>query len=433
MSFTVITDTFEYITNLESDGILRVFWYFIIFDFPRYIITDVILVGMDLFRRRRPSRENAFVQRLTENPPLVSVIIPALNEQDTIAWTIRSLQEQTYENLQIIIVDDGSTDASPDICRELVRQNKNLNYYRFSERAGKSAVLNYGLGVSNGEFIIFVDSDTTFDRDAVFKLMKAFSDPEVGGVSGNLRVRNGGFNILTRLQQIEYLFTISIGRRIRADFDVLPIISGAFGGFRREIVALENLGGHEPGPGNDSDLAIRVRKKGYKIVFAPEANCLTNAPIKLIKLIKQRSRWDRNIIKNRVRKHRNVFNASSHNFRMKDLVTFVDSIFFHVVLSFITVFYILDMSINYPRLVPILLLLNFFLYVCAELAELLISAIITGSTRDLPLALYMPIFNPYKLFMKTVRVFAYSQELFFRYSLRDPFAPPKVRREMIRW
>lgn len=430
--FAPLPNAIDYVLNLDFESFLRVFWFFIIFDFPRYFLTDVWVLLRDKFSKEDPSHSQAFELRLQKEPPLVSVIIPALNEQHTISWTIRSLVEQNYGNLEIIVVDDGSTDDTPNICRKLAR-TENISYYRFSARAGKSAVLNYGLKFARGEFIVFVDSDTTFDRNAILRLVSRFADPTVGGVAGNLRVRNYRRNLLTTLQQLEYLFTISVGRRIRAEFGILPIISGAFGGFRRDLISAETMGGHEPGPGNDSDLAIRIRKKGYRILFAADAFCLTNTPETLWGLLKQRARWDRNIIRNRLRKHRNVFNPNSANFRLRDVVTFADSLFFHVGMSFVTVVYLVDMTFNYPRYLPILLLINFCLYFSVEVVELIIAVLLNRKRQDLALMIYLPLFNPYKLFLKLVRVFAYSQELFFRYSLRDTFAPYKVRQSMIRW
>ena len=298
--FDYLRDAIYYGTSLDSLSLLRVFWFFIIFDMPRYIFTDTYILIIGLLQKFTHKKDPAFLERLQVSPPLVSVIIPALNEEDTIAWTIKSLSEQSYKNFELIIVDDGSTDRTPEICTRLSRQ-ENVHYYRFEERAGKSAVLNHGLQHANGEFIVFVDSDTTFNRDAIFELLQVFADPRVGGASGNLRARNAHCNILTTLQQIEYIFSISIGRRFRSHFDILPIISGAFGGFRKSLISLDTIGGHEPGPGNDSDLAIRIRKQGYRILFIPEAICLTNVPTTFPKLIKQRQRWDRNIIKNRIK------------------------------------------------------------------------------------------------------------------------------------
>lgn len=428
----LFTDIFHYLMSLDLAAFARVFWLFLIIDLPRYIASDFYVFFCAFFAKKKADLNNDFLLQLQESPPLVSIVVPVLNEQDTIAWTIRSLQEQSYRNLQLIIVDDGSTDGTQEICRKLAKQ-KNITYLRFSARAGKSAALNYGLKFAQGEFVVFVDSDTTFDRHAIYELIKVFADPTVGGVSGNLRVRNADLNILTSLQQIEYIFTISIGRRIRSRFGILPIISGAFGGFRRELISLETMGGHEPGPGNDSDMAIRVRKKGHKIVFQPDALCLTNAPHNLSKLIHQRSRWDRNLIKNRLRKHNDIFNPFSRNFRLIDLITFLDSIFFSAVVSAVVLFYVIDLAINFTPLLPALLLINFCLYFCAELLELVIAAMLDKRFNDLKLILYLLLFHPYKLFLKFVRIAAYCQELFFQYSYRDRFAPIKVRERMIRW
>ncbi len=430
--FDYIRDAIYYGASLDSLSLLRVFWFFIIFDMPRYIITDTYILFVGLLHKYTRKKDPAFLERLQVSPPLVSVIIPALNEEKTIAWTIRSLSEQSYKNFELIIVDDGSTDRTAEICTQLAQQ-ENVHFYRFEERAGKSAALNHGLKYANGEFIVFVDSDTTFDRNAIFELLQVFADSAVGGASGNLRARNAGCNILTTLQQIEYIFSISIGRRFRSHFDILPIISGAFGGFRKNLISFETIGGHEPGPGNDSDLAIRIRKQGYRILFIPEAICLTNVPITFTKLIKQRQRWDRNIIKNRVKKHKNVFNPFQRAFRLRDAVSFIDSIFYHVILAAITAFYILDLAINFPELLPFILPINYVLYFVAEFYELLISVALSGRVKDLWFTLYLPLYNPYKILLKFIRLIAYTQELVFDYSRNDPFAPYKVRRRMIEW
>lgn len=430
--FDYIQDAIYYGTSLDSMSLLRVFWFFAIFDMPRYILTDTYILLVVVFQKLTTKKDPAFLERLQVSPPLVSVIIPALNEEETIAWTIRSLSEQSYQNFELIIVDDGSTDRTHEICMNLSRE-EHVHYFRFEERAGKSAVLNHGLKHANGEYIVFVDSDTTFNRDSIFELLQQFADPAVGGASGNLRASNASQNLLTTLQQIEYTFSISIGRRIRSHLNILPIISGAFGGFRKDLISLSTIGGHEPGPGNDSDLAIRIRKQGYRIVFIPEAICLTNVPTTLGKLMKQRQRWDRNIIKNRIKKHKNVFNPFQKQFRIRDAISFVDSIFYHVVLAGITAFYILDLAINFPELLPFILPINYVLYFAAEFYELIISVILSGRTKDLWFAVYLPLYNPYKIFLKFVRLIAYVQEFFFNYSKKDPFAPYKVRQRMIEW
>ena len=430
---SAFTAALGYIAGFNWDKAFRVFWFFLIFDFPRYVITKTYIFFYEVINAFRSRNwEKPFLLKLNKRPPLVSVIVPVLNEQDTVAWTVRSLKEQSYKNLQIIVVDDGSTDRTPEICYKLKRE-EGISYFRFEERAGKSAALNYGLKFATGEYVVFIDSDTTFDRNAIFNLIKVFADPKVGAVSGNLLPRNRKKNLLTALQCIEYLFTISIGRRIRANFGILPVVSGAFGGFRREIISLETIGGHEPGPGNDSDITIRVRKLGYKIAFAPDAICLTNVPETLYGLIRQRWRWDRNLIKNRLRKHKDVFNPFSKNFKLLDVMSFVDSLFFHVVLAALTVVYVIDIALNYPELLPFILLVNYFIYFLAEAIELLIAVILSRRWAYFLLFLYVPLFNLYKLMMKFFRLVGYCQEMFTWHSYRDTFAPLKVRQKMIRW
>jgi cellulose synthase/poly-beta-1,6-N-acetylglucosamine synthase-like glycosyltransferase len=431
----LLGEALSYMFNLQWEIALRMFWLFFLFDFPRYVLTDIYIFFYEIINKFRPRRwEKSFLLEMLERPPLVSVIVPVLNEQDTIEWTVRSLKEQTYKNLQIIIIDDGSTDNTPQICSRL-KELEGISYFRFAERAGKSAALNYGLRLATGKYIVFVDSDTTFDRDAIFNLIKAFADPKVGAVSGNLRPRNAKKNLLTILQHIEYLFSISVGRRIRAHFGILPVVSGAFGGFRKEIISLYTIGGHEPGPGNDSDLTIRIRKLGYKIAFAPEANamCLTNVPETFSGLIRQRWRWDRNLIKNRLRKHKDVYNPFSKNFKLKDIASFVDTIFFHIILALISLTYLIDISLHYSQLLPLLLAINLILYFFAELIELLIVVLLSQRWEDLYLVIYLPLFHPYKLILKFFRIIGYFQEIFFHSSYRDPFAPFKVRQRMIRW
>ncbi len=428
-----VGDIVGFIRAQSLESFVRIFWLFIFTDLPRYFLMDIYIFVHEFWFKKPTQEQNNFVAYLRNSPPLVSVIIPTLNEADTLRWTIRSLEEQSYKNLQLIVVDDGSTDGTAQLCSNLKAIYPNIKIYRMAERSGKAAALNCGLQFAEGEFVVFVDSDTTFDRDAIINILTPFYDPQVGGISGNLLPRNGSQNLLTTLQHIEYLFVISIGRRVRGRFNILPIISGAFGAFRSNLVNSERLGGHEPGPGNDSDMTIRLRKLGYRIVFAPNAYCLTNVPSSLYNLLKQRARWDRNIIKNRIRKHKDVYNPFSKNFRSRDVLSFIDTTFFHVVLGMVTVLYILDIAIAYPEFLVFVLIINLGLYLIAEIIELFIAVGLSKRWDDLGLVIFLPLFNPFKILLKFNRVLAYFQELTFRSSNRDPFSPAKVRSNLIRW
>ncbi|GAB4265206.1 glycosyltransferase family 2 protein [Deferrisoma sp.] len=422
---------FDYLFGAGFDRTLRLFWHFFFLDFPRYLVTDVLLIAyLWLYRpvRPRPADDDAFGGR----NPLVSVVIPVLNEEDTIFRTVESLQDQTYRPIEIVLVDDGSTDRTPEVCAEIQKRFPNVRFFRNVEREGKSPALNLGAGYAKGEVFVFVDSDTTFDRDAIAHLVNHLRDPRVGCVAGNVRVRNPRENLLTELQNMEYGFAIAVGRRIRAAMGTLPIVSGAFGAFRREV--FEAVGGYDPGPGNDSDLTAKFRKLGYRVSFAPEAICMTNVPTRLSALFRQRRRWARNLAKNRIFKHGDVFSPFRAVWRPENAVSSADSVFFHVVLAFTSLAYLIDMVLHYPSILPWVILGNYVLYFLAEVFE---AAVMIGFSErpgmDARSLVYLPLFNLYKRLLKFARVSGYLEEILFKGSYRDPFAPAKVRPRMDRW
>ena len=134
---------------------------------------------------------------------------------------------------------------------------------------------------------------------------EVYMDEKIGAVGGNVKVRNADESLCARLQAIEYLKTISVGRIISSQLGIYKIISGAFGAFRADVT--DSIKGWDIGPGLDGDITVKIRKSGYKIYFQPEAVCLTNAPSKFKILTKQRLRWDKSIIRFRVRKHKDVY------------------------------------------------------------------------------------------------------------------------------
>ncbi len=414
---------FDWITTMPFEQFVRVFWAILFLEVPRYLLTNVY-VFLKHFYEERAEPPLA----LPDPAPLVSVIVPALNEKDTIVFTVRSLLEQDYPRLEILIVDDGSSDGTEELCTDLARRGS-IRYYRLRQRQGKSAALNLGLAAARGEYAVFMDSDSTLDRDCVSRLVSRFQDPEVGAVSGNLDVRNYDENLLTWMQAMEYLITLSVGRRFKASVGILAIVPGAIGAFRRDL--LQRIGLFEPGPGNDSDLTIRTRKLGRQVAFEHDALCRTNVPKRWIGWFRQRMRWDRNIIRNRLRKHRDIFNPYQANFEPTSFISFVDTFFFVAALPLIWLVYIIDMLINFPGDIVFVLFTVFVIHLCLNIIRLSIAIYVTRNEYN-PYVLYacLPAFALYRLLLKQVRILAIFQELLFRASYRDPFAPEKVRREM---
>src|SRR5207244_5762445 len=131
----------------------------------------------------------------------VSVVIAAFNEQPVIARTIRAVLRNHYEPLDIIVVDDGSTDGTYDEVIRHVGGQAAIRVLR-QENAGKSAALNRGIDEATGEIIIALDADTVFTKDTIERLVRHFAEARVGAVAGNVKVGNR-INPLTYWQSIE--------------------------------------------------------------------------------------------------------------------------------------------------------------------------------------------------------------------------------------
>ncbi len=419
-----IVDAWDWLFLLSPDQYFRVFWAVIFLELPRYAAANVYVLF--LFFAGRFDRVATPFPAATA--PLVSIIVPSYNEGQRINQTVSSLREQDYPNIEIIVVDDGSTDSTLAQFEELRRQPQ-VSVFRNVERQGKSAALNFGLSVSRGQFVVFMDADSTLARDVVSNLMVHFENPKVGAVSGDLGVRNHHANLLTRLQALEYLISLSLGRRFKAAMGILSIVPGAIGAFRRDL--LTRIGGIEPGPGNDSDVTIRTRKLGLQIAFAGSAACLTTAPITWRHWYKQRMRWDRNIIRNRARKHSDIFNPKQASFTLSNFISFLDTFFFVAILPVIWLIYMIDIVTTYPGEYGYILIAVIILHLGLNFLRALMGLLITERTIDLSdIGIAIPMYSFYRLILKSVRIIAVTQELLFRSSYNDPFAPEKVRDNM---
>jgi cellulose synthase/poly-beta-1,6-N-acetylglucosamine synthase-like glycosyltransferase/peptidoglycan/xylan/chitin deacetylase (PgdA/CDA1 family)/spore germination protein YaaH len=220
--------------------------------------------------------------------PFVSVIVPAYNEEPVIKSTIISLLASDYENYEIVVVDDGSTDKTSEVVRECFAKEKRVRL--FSEgNAGKAAALNTGLRHANGEIVIALDADTLFAPQTVAALAHRFSDPLMGAVAGNAKVGNR-INIVTRWQALEYITSQNMDRRAFASLNCITVVPGAVGAWRRELI--EQAGGFQSDTlAEDQDLTLSIRRMGHNIGYEENAVAWTEAPDRLHTLARQRFRW----------------------------------------------------------------------------------------------------------------------------------------------
>jgi cellulose synthase/poly-beta-1,6-N-acetylglucosamine synthase-like glycosyltransferase len=298
---------------------------------------------------------------------------------------------------------------------------------RLEQRGGKSAGVNLALSECRGEIVIIADIDTTFDRDALAILLSYFSDPEVGAVSGNLGVRNASASLMTRCQAIEYAIGLSLGRCIADIFGTLTIVSGAFGAFRRQ--ALESVGRQDIEIGEDADLSMKLRRAGWRLRFAPEAYALTDVPDSVPSYIAQRLRWDRGIITIWLRKFRSTLSPWQSTFRLVDVLSLFDVIFYQVVLAFALPVYLIWLGYYFGGFAVTIIAATLVGYALLNLIVFM-ATIVSGFRVPLGLILYLPAYAVVQLLIaRPVRLIAIVQELVFRSSYRDPYVPRRVMQQ----
>jgi cellulose synthase/poly-beta-1,6-N-acetylglucosamine synthase-like glycosyltransferase/peptidoglycan/xylan/chitin deacetylase (PgdA/CDA1 family) len=244
--------------------------------------------------RRRRKRRLAYV-----GP--VSVVVPAYNESANIAATVRSLVRSDYPWLEVIVVDDGSTDGTAEIVARM--RLPNVRVVR-QANAGKPAALNRGISHARFELLVLVDGDTVFEPDAVGRLVQPFADPEIGAVSGNTKVANRR-HLLGVWQHMEYVIGFNLDRRLFDVAECMPTVPGAVGAFRRQVLA-DVRGVSAATLAEDTDLTMAVIRAGWRVVYVEDAVAWTEAPSTLRQLWRQRYRWCYGIMQ-AMWKHRRAF------------------------------------------------------------------------------------------------------------------------------
>jgi len=305
--------------SLDPASLALLFWFTLAFDLPRYVIS---LAVISIFKKTSP-------------PPLrltTSAIVAGHNEADSIRACVESIAAD-----QIIVVDDGSTDGMWSIVEALRSEGLVHKAIRLPIRSSKVTALNIGLKYCAGEFVCMIDADTILEPDAIAAALRYFADPRVGGVSGEINVANESATLTTRFQAIEYAIALSMGRQVNDALDLMPIISGAFGGFRRS--ALLRMGGLDMELSEDAALTMKLRNAGYKIRFAHGATCKTNVPETLTALTLQRLRWDSGLIAIWCRRCIGNISPFSPNFRLIEALVILDVLSFSIILPLVCPIY----------------------------------------------------------------------------------------------
>jgi cellulose synthase/poly-beta-1,6-N-acetylglucosamine synthase-like glycosyltransferase/spore germination protein YaaH/peptidoglycan/xylan/chitin deacetylase (PgdA/CDA1 family) len=273
--------------------------------FSAFVVFMILSVSRVLFIAFIATKEHFREKRIGLAPfwtpggddaPLVSIIVPAYNEEVNAVGSVESLLKGDYPNFEIIFVNDGSQDQTYQRVSETFAGNDKVKVYS-KPNGGKASALNYGISRSKADFVICIDADTKLKSDAVSLLMEHFGkdlhatkkEGLIGAVAGNVKVGNQ-VNLLTRWQAIEYISSQNFDRKAFAYLNAITVVPGAIGAFRKK--AIEDAGGFTTDTlAEDCDLTVRILRYGYIIENDNRAIAMTEAPETLKQFFKQRFRW----------------------------------------------------------------------------------------------------------------------------------------------
>lgn len=264
----------------------------------------------------------ALYRNVPVNPdyrPGVSIIIPCFNEEQWIQRTILSCINQEYpiDKLEVIVVDDCSTDRSVERINEIIERLYNeaerfairdrLKLITLPDNGGKRVALLKGVKMAKYDLVVFVDSDSFLEPDAILHLVQPFQDPKMGGVAGRTDVENKYTNSITKLQTVRYYIAFRIMKAAESWFDSVTCLSGPLSCYRKELV-LKNAEawlnqkflGQPATFGDDRSMTnyiLRTHRTGYQ----DNAICSTIVPSKLDVFLKQQMRWKRSWLRESLR------------------------------------------------------------------------------------------------------------------------------------
>ncbi len=248
------------------------------------------------------------------DPPRVVVLVPAWNEAAVLRFSIDRMMGLSYppDRLRVVVVDDGSTDRTPEILaeKEIRYSGRVLGLRRENGGQGKAHTLNYGLDViladDWAQAILITDADVVFEPTAIRRMVRHLADPNVGAVTAFIRETSKPPNWLNRYVGYEYCVAQAAARRAQNVVGAQACLAG--GAQLHTRANLEALGGHIDTStlAEDTVTTILTQLGGRTVVFDGSAQCLAEEPRDIAGLWKQRLRWSRGNVQV-TRRFRKVF------------------------------------------------------------------------------------------------------------------------------
>jgi hyaluronan synthase len=274
------------------------FWYHPLINTCSVLISFYILSRFVLASFYRPPPDAGHL-------PRVSAIIVCKNEEESIGRTIDCLAQSYYppDRLELIAVDDGSTDATLDEMERARDRHPGLKIIHFEKNRGKRHGMAAGAQSAGGEILVYVDSDSFVRRDAIRKLAQGFVDPAVGAVCGHANVANARKNLLTKMQEVRYFIAFRVIKAAESLFSTVSCCSGCLAAYRRRYVMdvldpwLHQTFLGTPATFGDDRSLTNFMLRRYRVIYHSEAVCTTIVPETYMKFFRQQLRWKKSWIR----------------------------------------------------------------------------------------------------------------------------------------
>jgi hyaluronan synthase len=231
--------------------------------------------------------------------PPATLVVTAYNEEDAIERTLECCFAVDYprSRLQVVAVDDGSTDGTREALRQALKRWPELKVVGFQQNKGKREAMAAGARVATGDVLVYVDSDSFLRKDAVRKIVQGFADPEVAAVAGHTEVANRTTNMLTHMQEVRYYVAFRIMKAAESVFGAVTCCPGCFSAYRKSCVMPvldewlhQRFLGVAATFGDDRSLTNHLLRK-YKVIYASNAVATTIVPDGHRRFLKQQLRW----------------------------------------------------------------------------------------------------------------------------------------------
>lgn len=228
----------------------------------------------------------------------VSVVIPVFNEEENIESTLRSVLITARKRMEVLVVDDGSTDRTVSVIKKIIRKNlrtkKSQPFYHEirlikMKNSGKAAALNRGFEAAKYGVVVTMDGDTIFTPETIPNLVRPFGNAKIAAVAGKVAVTNSK-NFINIFQQLEYIIAQNVDKAAFSFLNAVGVIPGPVGAWRKSVVKAQG-GFSQQTMVEDQDLTLAILAAGHLIAYEAKAVAFTETPFTIWDFVKQRVRW----------------------------------------------------------------------------------------------------------------------------------------------